>query len=82
MNTLTITIPARKVVVDVPYNMQLFVEIVQAIKNNKKINAIKLTRQATGYGLKEAKEYVEELEPKLEHGLMETIESDYPELFL
>jgi hypothetical protein len=37
-------------------------DIVQALRNGKKIEAIKLYRQASGIGLKEAKDFVEEVE--------------------
>lgn len=36
--------------------------VVEAVRSNQKIEAIKLYRQATGVGLKEAKEYVEEVQ--------------------
>ena len=38
--------------------------VVEAVRNNRKIEAIKLYREATGVGLKEAKEYVEEVQRK------------------
>jgi ribosomal protein L7/L12 len=34
-------------------------DVVEALRRNQKIEAIKLYRQATGVGLKEAKDYVE-----------------------
>ena len=37
-------------------------EIAQAVRNGKKIEAIKLYRQSSGLGLKEAKEYIEGVE--------------------
>jgi Ribosomal protein L7/L12 C-terminal domain len=37
-------------------------DIVQALRAGRKIEAIKLYRQASGVGLKEAKDYVEEVE--------------------
>jgi len=37
-------------------------DIVQALRDGKKIEAIKLYRQASGVGLKEAKDFVEEVE--------------------
>jgi hypothetical protein len=37
-------------------------DIVKALRANRKIEAIKLYRQATGVGLKEAKEFVEEVQ--------------------
>jgi len=37
-------------------------DIVQALREGKKIEAIKLYRQASGVGLKEAKDFVEEVE--------------------
>ena len=37
-------------------------DIVQALRDGKKIDAIKLYRQSTGVGLKEAKDFVEEVE--------------------
>jgi hypothetical protein len=37
-------------------------DIVEALRANKKIEAIKLYRQATGVGLKEAKEFIEEVQ--------------------
>lgn len=42
-------------------------EIVQALDQGKKIEAIKLYRAATGVGLKEAKEFVEELQRRGGH---------------
>ena len=36
-------------------------DIVEALRANQKIKAIKLYRQATGVGLKEAKEFIEEV---------------------
>jgi ribosomal protein L7/L12 len=36
--------------------------IVEALRANRKIEAIKLYRQATGVGLKEAKEFIEEVQ--------------------
>ena len=36
-------------------------EILDALRNNKKINAIKIYRQKSGLGLKESKEYIDEL---------------------
>lgn len=41
-------------------------EIVAAIKSGEKIEAVKLYQQASGSGLKEAKEYVEQLQIKME----------------
>jgi len=40
-------------------------QILEAIFANRKIEAIKLYRMATGEGLKESKEFVEELAAKL-----------------
>lgn len=37
-------------------------EVIKALSQNRKIEAIKLVREKTGMGLKEAKEYVESLE--------------------
>jgi len=37
-------------------------EIAEAVRAGQKINAIKLYRQSTGVGLKEAKEFIEELQ--------------------
>ena len=37
-------------------------EIAQAVRDGKKIEAIKLYRQSSGLGLKEAKEYIEGVE--------------------
>jgi ribosomal protein L7/L12 len=37
-------------------------DIVQALRGGRKIEAIKLYRQSTGVGLKEAKDFVEEVE--------------------
>jgi hypothetical protein len=37
-------------------------DIVEALRANRKIEAIKLYRQATGVGLKEAKEFIEEVQ--------------------
>jgi len=37
-------------------------DIVEALRANQKIEAIKLYRQATGVGLKEAKEFIEEVQ--------------------
>ena len=37
-------------------------DIVKALRANRKIEAIKLYRQATGGGLKEAKEFIEEVQ--------------------
>jgi hypothetical protein len=37
-------------------------DIVEALRANRKIEAIKLYRQATGGGLKEAKEFIEEVQ--------------------
>jgi hypothetical protein len=37
-------------------------DIVEALRRNQKIEAIKLYRQATGVGLKEAKEFIEEVQ--------------------
>jgi Ribosomal protein L7/L12 C-terminal domain len=37
-------------------------DIVKALRANRKIEAIKLYRQATGVGLKEAKEFIEEVQ--------------------
>jgi hypothetical protein len=37
-------------------------DIVEALRGNRKIEAIKLYRQATGVGLKEAKEFIEEVQ--------------------
>jgi ribosomal protein L7/L12 len=39
-------------------------EVAEAIQRGEKILAIKLYREATGVGLKEAKEYVEEVQRK------------------
>ena len=36
-------------------------EILDAIKANRKIDAIKMYREYTGFGLKESKEFIEEL---------------------
>lgn len=38
--------------------------MIDALKNNKFINAIKITRQETEFGLKEAKEFVENIRVK------------------
>lgn len=40
-------------------------EIVDLVRQGKKIQAIKLFRQETGAGLKDAKEFIESLEEKL-----------------
>lgn len=40
-------------------------EILNAIKQRRKIEAIKLHREATGDGLKESKEFIEELTAQL-----------------
>jgi len=40
----------------------IYPEILELIRKGKKIRAIKLYREETGVGLKEAKEYVESLE--------------------
>jgi ribosomal protein L7/L12 len=37
-------------------------DIVKALRANRKSEAIKLYRQATGVGLKEAKEFIEEVQ--------------------
>jgi endonuclease V-like protein UPF0215 family len=37
-------------------------DIVEALRKNQKIEAIKLYRQATGVGLKEAKDFIEEVQ--------------------
>jgi ribosomal protein L7/L12 len=37
-------------------------DIVEALRANRKIEAIKLYRRATGVGLKEAKEFIEEVQ--------------------
>jgi hypothetical protein len=37
-------------------------DLVEALRANQKIKAIKLYRQATGVGLKEAKEFIEEVQ--------------------
>jgi Ribosomal protein L7/L12 C-terminal domain len=37
-------------------------DIVEALRANQKIKAIKLYREATGVGLKEAKEFIEEVQ--------------------
>jgi hypothetical protein len=37
-------------------------DIVEALRANQKIEAIKLYREATGVGLKEAKEFIEEVQ--------------------
>ena len=37
-------------------------EIVEAVQKGRKIEAIKLYRQATGVGLKDAKDYIEEVQ--------------------
>jgi hypothetical protein len=39
-------------------------DIVAALRANRKIEAIKLYREATGVGLKEAKEFIEEVQPR------------------
>ena len=46
-------------------NEQQRAEILDAIKAGRKIEAIKLYRDATGAGLKEAKEFIEELTAQL-----------------
>jgi ribosomal protein L7/L12 len=37
-------------------------DIVEALRANQKLKAIKLYREATGVGLKEAKEFIEEVQ--------------------
>ena len=39
--------------------------ILDAILSNRKIDAIKLYREGTGYGLKESKEYIDDLTSEL-----------------
>jgi hypothetical protein len=43
-------------------NANLPHEIAEAVRAGQKINAIKLYRQSSGVGLKEAKEFIEELQ--------------------
>lgn len=40
-------------------------EILNAIQNNRKIEAVKLYREVTGVGLKDSKEFIEELTEQL-----------------
>jgi hypothetical protein len=39
-------------------------EIAEAVRSGKKIEAIKLQRQSSGMGLKESKEFIEEIEQR------------------
>lgn len=50
-------------------------EILDAIKSGQKIAAIKLYREHTGLGLKEAKEFIEELTDQLRKENPEVIQS-------
>jgi hypothetical protein len=46
-------------------DQQMIEEITQALASGQKIQAIKLYREATGKGLKEAKEFIDQLIPAL-----------------
>jgi ribosomal protein L7/L12 len=56
-----------KVGVDINAVSQKDTEIVQILKQGRKIEAIKRTREIYGYGLKEAKDYVDQLDWKIHH---------------
>ena len=51
-----------------PRDPRLPAEFFAAIAADKKIQAIKIYRQATGVGLKEAKDYVDGLDPRHHRG--------------
>ena len=42
--------------------------VLDLIQRNRKIEAIKAQRELTGWGLKQAKEYVDDLEARLQRG--------------
>jgi ribosomal protein L7/L12 len=44
--------------------------IIEAIKHNNKIEAIKIYRDQTGFGLKEAKDVIDEIEARYKQGML------------
>ncbi len=82
MRKVKITIPAKEVEMEVPVDMRIFSEILEATRKHKKINAIKLLRSVTGYGLKESKEYIENLNTEKGELLLKQLRIDSPEYFL
>jgi ribosomal protein L7/L12 len=44
--------------------------IIEAIKRNNKIEAIKIYRDQTGFGLKEAKDVIDEIEARYKQGML------------
>lgn len=82
MQTIEVTIPETVISMQVPDDIGKFVEIVQACNKGKRVTAIRLTRRCFGNTLKEAKEYVDNLNTTESILLIKKLKDDHPEYFL
>ncbi len=79
---ITITIPAREVTIEMPTDMASFAKAIEAHHQGKKVKAIKITREITGYGLKESKEFMDYMDSEDGKVILRQIKSENPEYFL
>ncbi len=80
--TIKITIPEHTIEMEVPGDIDIFVQIISLKEQNRRVNAIKLYRDTTESSLREAKEFVDNLDSSESKLFIEQLKETNPEYFL